>query len=117
MKANRNSKKNGKHKGTNSSADQVPKKQCIEKHCSQCQKHGSTSSTHKTSKCTKYKKDGTLQAALGKNSSVKTACKTKTLGGKSFVQALELKKSVKKMSKSSSKRKHHYSGISDSNSI
>ena len=46
-------------------------------------------STHNTSKCTKYKKDGTLKAEWGKKSSMKTTGKTTTLGGKSFAQALE----------------------------
>ncbi len=57
-----------------------------------------------------------------KKSSAETTCKTKTTGGKSIVQALEVhnakfEKSVTKKNKSSSNKKQHYSSSSDSDSI
>ncbi len=111
---NGNSEKHGKRKGTNSSADRISKKQRVEKHCTLCQKHGGVASTHNTSECTKYEKDGTLKTEWTKESPVRT----KTLGGKSFVQALErlrkLEKAVEK--KSSSKKKCYRSDSSSSDS-
>lgn len=113
-KSNGNSEKHGKRKSTNSSAARFPKKQRVEKHCTLCQKHGGAQSTHNTSECTKYEKDGTLKTEWTKKSSVRT----KTLGGKSFAQALErlrkLEKTVNK--KSSSKKKRHCSDSSSSDS-
>ena len=50
----------GKCKSSNSNELQVPKKARVEKGCAQCQKHGGTHTTHNTSECRKYKKDGTL---------------------------------------------------------
>jgi len=113
-KSNGNSEKHGKRKGTNSSGDRIPKKQRVEKHCTLCQKHGGAASTHNTSECTKYEKDGTLKTEWTKKSPVRT----KTLGGKSFAQALErlrkLEKAVEK--KSSSKKKRYRSDSSSSDS-
>jgi hypothetical protein len=72
--ANRNSK------NRNSSANIIPKKACVEKHCNLCRKHGGVPSTHNTSKCTKYEKDGTLKAEWGKKAPAKTIGKAKTNG-------------------------------------
>jgi hypothetical protein len=93
----------------------------VEKHCNLCQKHGGASSTHNTSECTKYEKDGTLKAEWGKKAPLKTAGKTKTVGGNAFAQMAErmakLEKTLKKHTKTfSRKKKHHYESSSDSNS-
>ncbi len=120
-KPNRNSDKNGKRKNGNSFADKIPKKARVEKHCNLCQKHGGAASTHNTSKCTKYEKDGTLKSEWGKKGPFKTTPKTKTVGGNAFAQMAEwmamLEKTLKKRTKASSrKKKRHYSSSSDSDS-
>jgi hypothetical protein len=120
-KPNGNSNKNGKRKNGNSSADKTPKKACIEKHCNLCQKHGGAGSTHNTSECTKYKKDGTLKSEWGKKGPFKTTPKIKTVRGNAFAQMAKrmakLEKTLKKHTKSSSrKKKRHYESSSDSNS-
>ena len=119
-KSNGNPEKGGKRKNGNSSADKIPKKARVEKHCNLCQKHGGAASTHNTSECTKYEKDGTLKSEWGKKGPFKTTPKTKTVGGNAFAQLAErmakLEKSVKKSTKASSrKKKRHYdSSSSDS---
>ena len=80
-KSNGHPEKGGKRKNRNSSADKIPKKARVEKHCNLCQKHGGAVSTHNTSECTKYEKDGTLKAEWGKKNPFKTTGKTKTVGG------------------------------------
>ncbi len=97
-KPNGSPENGGKRKNGNSSMEKIPKKAHIEEHCNLCQKHGGASSTHNTSKCTKYEKDGTLKAKWGKKSPSKTASKTKTAGGNAFA----LKKSTIEVIKSSS---------------
>jgi hypothetical protein len=120
-KSNGNSEKHGKRKNGNSSTDKIPKKAHVEKHCNLCQKHGGTSSTHNTSECTKYEKDGTLKAEWGKKAPLKTAGKTKTVRGNAFVQMAKrmakLEKMLKKRTKTfSCKKKRYYISSSDSNS-
>jgi hypothetical protein len=120
-KSNQNYEKHGKRKNGNSSADKIPKKARVEKHCNLCQKHGGTSSTHNTSECTKYEKYDTLKAEWGKRAPSKTAGKTKTVGGNAFAQMAErmakLEKTLKKHTKTSSrKKKRHYKSSSDSDS-
>jgi hypothetical protein len=109
MKSNRNSEKHGKRKNGNSSTNKIPKNACVQKHCNLCQKHGGASSTHNTSKCTKYGKDGTLKAKWGKKAPSKTASKTKTVGGNAFAQIAEqmakLEKTLKKCTKTFSRKK------------
>ncbi len=59
-KSNKSSNKGEKGKkcpGTNS-AVWVPKKVCFEKHCDLCKKHGGTHTTHNTSECCRFEKDG-----------------------------------------------------------
>jgi hypothetical protein len=102
-KSNGNSEKHGKRKNGNSSADKIPKKACVEKHCNLCQKHGGMSSTHNTSKCTKYEKDGTLKAEWGKKTPSKTTSKTKTVGGNAFAQMAERMDKLEKMLKKRTK--------------
>ena len=119
--ASGNSEKKGKRKGTNSSTDRIPKKTRFEKHCTLCQKHGGAQSTHNTSDCTKYEKDGTLKAEWGKKSSAKTAGKSKAAGGNAFSQVMDrlskMEKAFKKGSKSASrKKKRRYSDSSSSDS-
>jgi hypothetical protein len=121
VKPNGNSNKNGKCKNGNSSADKTPKKACAEKHYNLCQKHGGTASTHNTSECTKYEKDGTLKSEWGKKGPFKTTPKTKTVGGNAFAQMAERmakrEKTLKKRTKTSScKKKRHYESSSDSDS-
>jgi hypothetical protein len=43
---------------------QVPKKVCFEKSCNLCKKHGGAHTTHSTSECCKYKKDGTEKSSF-----------------------------------------------------
>jgi hypothetical protein len=120
--ANGKSEKNGKCKNTNSSDDQIPKKPCVEKHCTLCQKHGGTQATHNTSKSTKYEKDGTLKSSWGKKSAAKPNGKTKNANGNSFSQVMDrlskMEKAFKKSSKSAShkKKKRPYSSSSSSDS-
>jgi hypothetical protein len=118
---NGKSKKNGKHKNTNSSAEWIPKKPCVEKHCTLCQKHGGAQATHNTSECTKYEKDGTLKSSWGKKSAAKPNGKTKYANGNSFLQVVDclskMEKAFKKSLKSASrKKKHHYSSSGSSSS-
>jgi hypothetical protein len=57
----------GKHKGSNSNENQIPKKARVEKSCVLCQKHGGAHTTHNTGECRKYKNDGTLKrVSVGK---------------------------------------------------
>jgi hypothetical protein len=49
--------KNGKkHPGTKSTA-RFPKKDCVEKHCNLCKKHGDAYTMHNTRDCRRYEKD------------------------------------------------------------
>jgi hypothetical protein len=82
---------------------------------------GGVSSTHNTSECTKYEKDGTLKAEWGKKAPLKTTGKTKTVGGNAFAQMAKrmakLEKTLKKHTKTfSCKKKRHYESSSDSDS-
>ncbi|MFM8588488.1 MAG: hypothetical protein ACKOBX_09120, partial [Bacteroidota bacterium] len=121
-KANGNSEKAGKKKGTNSYGDRNPKKQRVEKHCNLCQKHGGAQNTHNTSECTKYEKDGTLKAEWSTKSTGKSHGKNKKSEGHAFSQVMEkiskMEKALKKSTKSSSrKKKRRYSSdSSDSDS-
>ncbi len=56
-KSSNNGKKGKKHPGTNSTV-RVPKKVCFEKHCDLCKKHKGTHTTHNTSECRRFEKDG-----------------------------------------------------------
>ncbi len=59
-KSNKSSNKGEKGKkrhGTNSTV-QVPKKVCFEKHCDLCKKHGRAHTTHNTSECCRFEKEG-----------------------------------------------------------
>ncbi len=81
----------GKRKGTGSNNIRVPKKARVKKSCALCQKHGGAHTTHNTSECCKYEKDGTLQ----KGFSAKAAVGQKHHGGgkkescNSFAQVME----------------------------
>ena len=98
----------------NSSADRIPKKKRVEKHCNLCQKHGGTQDTHNTNDCTKYEKDGTLKPEWAKKSSAKATGKTCKSNGNAFSQVMDrlskMEKALKKGTKSSScKKKCYYS--------
>jgi hypothetical protein len=49
----------GKHKGSSSIDYHFPKKVRFKKSCALCQKHEGVHTTHNTSECHKYEKDGT----------------------------------------------------------
>ena len=76
-KPNRNSKKNGKRKNTNSPADQNSKKQ--KKFCQLCNdgKFGGNHITHNTPEFCRYNKDGTLKNPKDKKPSKNTNKKSK----------------------------------------
>jgi hypothetical protein len=91
----------GKRKGSGSNDIRVPKKARVEKSCALCQKHGGAHTTHNTSECRKFEKDGTLQKGFGAKAAVG---QKRHSGGKkescnSFAQVMErfskLEKAVK----------------------
>ena len=116
-------KKKGKHRGTDSSNYQIPKKVKLEKCCALCQKYGGAHTTHNTGECHKYKKDGTLKNCFSKKAAFGQKChgNGKKDDANSFAQFMErflkLEKAVKKTQKSSQKKKRwqEYSDSSDSN--
>jgi hypothetical protein len=55
------SKKGKKCHGTKATIC-VPKKVCFEKHCNLCKKHGGMFTTHNTSECCRFEKDGKEKA-------------------------------------------------------
>jgi hypothetical protein len=56
-KSSNEGEKGKKHPGTNSMV-RVPKKVRFEKHCDLCKKHGGAHTTHNTSDCCRFEKDG-----------------------------------------------------------
>ena len=114
----------GKRKGTGSNDVRVPKKTRVEKSCVLCQKYGGAHTTHNTSECRKYEKDGTLQKGFGAKAAVgrKRHGSGKNESRNSFAQVMErfskLEKAVKKSHKSArkKKRRHESSDTSDSDS-
>ncbi len=62
-KSSNKGEKGKKHPGTNSTV-WVPKKVRFEKHCNLCKKHGGAHTTHTTSECRRYKKDGTEKSSF-----------------------------------------------------
>ena len=112
---------NGKRKSTNSSADRIPKKKRTEKHCVLCQKHGGAPSSHNTSECTKYDKDGKLKSGwAAKSAGTGKSLNKKKFDGQSFAQVFDRFSSkmekVLKKAKSSSRKKRKYDSDSDSDS-
>jgi len=94
---------NGKRKCTNSHNIHIPNKARVEKSCALCQKYGGAHTTHNTSECRKYKKDGTLQKSFSGKRAVRQRChgSSKNETANSFAQILEcffskLEKTVKK---------------------
>ena len=81
----------------------------VEKHCDFCKKHGGAHTTHNTSECRRYKKDGTPTRGTitrqGKGSGNNQNSK------KSYAQVVarmeKLEKSLKKVNKKCKKRCHH----------
>ena len=114
----------GKRKGIGSHDVRVPKKTRGEKSCALCLKHGGAHTTHNTSECRKYEKDGTLQKSFGAKPAVgqKRRGSGKKESHNSFAQVMErfskLEKAVKKNHKSARKKKRRYesSDTSDSDS-
>jgi hypothetical protein len=110
-KSSHKSEKGKKRPGTKATV-RVPKKVCFEKHCGLCKKHGGVYTTHNTSDCRRFEKDGK------EKSDFRTAKK----GGKkdnpvnhNFAQLTEKIKRLKKALKKSGKKgkNQHYE---DSNS-
>ncbi len=105
------SKKGKKHPCT-SPMVRVPKKVRFEKHCNLCKKHGGAHTTHNTSECRKYKKEGTEKSSF---------CAAKKGGKRSYPtnqNFAQLTKKIKKLGKALKKsgkkgKKRHYE---DSNS-
>ena len=112
---------NGKRKGMNSSTDRIPKKKRTEKHCVLCQKHGGAPSSHNTSECTKYDKDGKLKSGwAAKSAGTGKSSNKKKFDGQSFAQVFDKFSSqmekVLKKAKSSSRKKRKYDSDSGSDS-
>jgi hypothetical protein len=106
-------KKGKKHPGTNSTV-QVPKKVRFEKHCNLCKKHGGAHTTHTTSECCKYEKDGTEKSSFH---AAKKGRKKKYAVNQNFAQLTKkidkLEKALKKSGKKGKKR-HYKDSDSDS---
>jgi hypothetical protein len=110
-KSSNNGKKGKKHPGTNSTV-RVPKKVCFEKHCNLCKKHKGAHTTHNTSECRKFEKDGKEKSSF---------CATKKGGynwnpiNQNFAQLTDKIEKLEKVLKKSGKKgkKHRYE---DSNS-
>ena len=112
---------NCKRKSTNSSADRIPKKKRTQKHCVLCQKHGGAPSSHNTSECTKYDKDGKLKSGwAAKSAGTGKSSNKKKFDGQSFAQVFDRFSSkmekVLKKAKSSSRKKRKYDSDSSSDS-
>ena len=113
---------NGKRKGMNSSTDRIPKKKRTEKHCVLCKKYGGAPSSHNTSECTKYDKDGKLKAGWNsKSASTGKYSDKRKSDGQSFAQVFDkfsskMEKVLKKAAKSSSRKKRKYDSDSGSDS-
>jgi hypothetical protein len=56
-KSSNKGEKGKKCPGTNSTV-RVPQKVCFEKHCNLCKKHGGAHTTHNTSECRRFEKNG-----------------------------------------------------------
>ena len=110
-KSSNKGKKGKKHPGTNSTV-RVPKKVCFEKNCDLCKKHGGAHTTHNTSDCCRFEKDGKEKSSF---------CAAKKGGynwnpiNQNFAQLTNKIKKLEKALKKSGKKgkKRHYK---DSNS-
>ena len=108
--------KNGKRKGMNSSADRIPKKKKAEKFCQLCKEHGGAHSTHNTSECRKYEKDGTPKNGGTKKPFLKNA-KGKSNYAQIRDEMADMRKDIKKFLKGGRKRRPRRSDdYSDSDS-
>ena len=113
---------NGKRKGMNSYTDRIPKKKRTEKHCVLCKKYGGAPSSHNTSECTEYDKDGKLKAGWNsKSASTGKYSDKRKSDGQSFAQVFDkfsskMEKVLKKAAKSSSRKKRKYDSDSGSDS-
>ncbi len=101
----------GKRPGTDPMA-RVPKKVRFAKNCDLCKKHGGAHTTHSTSECRKYEKDGTLKASFR---AAKKGGKKSYPANQNFAQLTKKIEKLEKALKKSGKRgkKHRYK---DSNS-
>jgi hypothetical protein len=100
--------KGKKHTGTGSTV-RIPKKVRFEKHCNLCKKHGGAHTTHTTSECRKYKKDGTEKSSFH---AAKKGGKKNYPVNQNFTQLTEkINKLEKVLKKSGMKgKKHCYEG-------
>jgi hypothetical protein len=100
-------RKKGKRKGSSSTDYCIPKKVRSEKGCALCQKHGGAHTTHNTSECRKYEKDGTLKKTFNGKAAIgsKHHGNGKKDHANSFAQFMErfskLEKAFKKTQKNS----------------
>jgi len=95
----------------------IPKKAKSEKFCALCKEHGGASTTHNTTECRQYYKDGNPKKGTSKNRSEKKPYKK---AESSFAQLSErfekLEKIMKKSLKSPKKKRSHRDISSDSDS-
>jgi hypothetical protein len=110
-KSSNKGKKGKKRPGTNSTI-RVPKKVCFEKHCNLCKKHGGAHTTHSTSECHRFEKDGKEKSSFH---AAKKGRYNRNPVNQRFAQLInKIKKLEKALKKSGMKgKKHHYK---DSNS-
>jgi hypothetical protein len=99
--------KKGKKRPGTSSTVRVPKKVQFEKHCDLCKKHGGAHTTHMTSECHKYKKDGTEKSSFR---AAEKGRKKKYPVNQNFTQLTKnndkLEKALKKSNKKGKKRQY-----------
>jgi hypothetical protein len=112
-KSSNKGKKGKKRPGTNSTV-RVPKKVCFEKHCNLCKKHGGAHTTHNTSECCRFKKDGKEKSSFC--AAKKGGYKSNPINQKIAQLTNKIKKLEKALKKSGKKgQKRHYKN-SDSDS-
>ncbi len=102
----------GKKQPGNNSTVRVPKKVCFEKHCNLCKKHGGAHTTHNTSECRRFEKDGKETSSFR---AAKRGRYNRNPVNQNFAQLTDKIKKLKKALKKSGKKgkKHRYE---DSNS-
>ncbi len=106
--------KKGKEQPGTKASIRLPKKVCFKKHCDLCKKHGGAYTTHNTSECCRFEKDGKDKSDFR---SAKKGGKKYNLVNHNFAQLTKKIKELKKALKKSGKKgkKSHYED-SDSNS-
>ncbi len=104
-KSSNEGEKGKKRPGTNSTV-RVPKKVCFEKHCNLCKKHGGKHTTHNTSDCCRFEKDGKEKSSF--HAATKGGYNQKPVN-QNFAQLTDkiekLEKALKKSNKKGKKRR------------